>query len=270
VKRQLGQAVKAIAAIDTVIRPPAPGVPILIYHRVGGRTPVAVDLPRQLFAEQMAELAGRLRPVSLQDVTAGTDGPERGRPPVVVTFDDGTADFVDQALPVLVEHGVPVTLYIATEHIEHQRDFPDEGRPVSWDGLRDALATRLVTIGSHTHSHLLLDRVDPALAASDLDRSCSLIEDRLGISPTHFAYPKALLASAEVEPLVRERFTTAVLAGSRPAPLHPAADLHRLPRIPIQVGDGMRWFRRKLGSGMPLEDRLRGLKNKRGYAGRTN
>ena len=49
-------AVKATAAaVDTVHRPP-PGLVVLIYHRVGRRTPVEVDLPLELFADQMAEL----------------------------------------------------------------------------------------------------------------------------------------------------------------------------------------------------------------------
>ena len=49
-------AVKATAAaVDTVHRPP-PGLVVLIYHRVGRRTAVEVDLPLELFADQIAEL----------------------------------------------------------------------------------------------------------------------------------------------------------------------------------------------------------------------
>ena len=44
-------------------------------------------------------------------------------------------------------------------------------------------------------------------------------------------------------------------------------DLHRLRRSPVQVGDGMRWFRRKAAGGMALEDDLRTLRNRRRYAG---
>src|SRR5262249_38296556 len=145
------------AAADTLRRPG--GLVVLIYHRVGRHTLVSVDLPRPLFAEQLVALAGEWAPTALDtavDLLAGPAAPP-GRPPVCVTFDGGTADFVDEALPELVAHGIPATLYVATDHVEAGRPFPDDGRPVSWAGLRDALATGLVTIGSHTHSHRLLD-----------------------------------------------------------------------------------------------------------------
>lgn len=264
---QLRQFVKISAAAADAVRRPR-GLVILIYHRVGARTAVSVDLPRPLFAEQLAALASEWAPVTLDaaaDLVAASAGPG-GRPPVCLTFDDGTADFVEEALPELVAHGVPATLYVATDHIETGRPFPDDGRPVSWAGLRDALSTGLVTIGSHTHTHRLLDRVDGTEAAGELDRSITLIEDRLGVACRHFAYPKALLGSPSAEQEVRRRFRTAAVAGTRPNP-YGATDLYRLRRSPVQIGDGMRWFRRKAAGGMALEDDLRGLRNRRRYAG---
>ena len=35
--------------------------------------------------------------------------PER---PVVLTFDDGYADFVEKAVPLMVEHGFPATVFV--------------------------------------------------------------------------------------------------------------------------------------------------------------
>jgi peptidoglycan/xylan/chitin deacetylase (PgdA/CDA1 family) len=235
---------------------------------VGAHTPVSVDLPRPLFAEQLAELAAGWAPVTI-DATADlltASAVPPGPPPVCLTFDDGTADFVDEALPELVAHRIPAVLYLATDHIEARRPFPDNGRPVSWAGLRDALSTGLVTIGSHTHTHRLLDRVGASEAAAELDRSIELIEDRLGMVCRHFAYPKALAGSRAAEEQVRLRFLTAALAGTRPSP-YGRTDLHRIRRSPVQVGDGMRWFRRKAAGGLRLEDDLRRLRNRRRYAG---
>ena len=45
-RRGLGVAVKATAAAADVVRRPAPGVVVLIYHRVGRRTSSNVDLAR--------------------------------------------------------------------------------------------------------------------------------------------------------------------------------------------------------------------------------
>lgn len=264
---QIRQLVKwTAAAADTLRRPR--GLVILIYHRVGGYTPVSVDLPRPLFAEQLAALAAGWAPISLDDGATTLPGPAvpPGPPAVCVTFDDGTADFVDEALPELVAHRIPAALYVATDHVEGGRPFPDNGRPVSWAGLRDALSTGLVTIGSHTHTHRLLDRVAGPEAADELERSIGLIEDRLGVACVHFAYPKALLGSPAAEEEVRRRFRTAAVAGTRPN-AYGRTDLYRLRRSPVQVTDGMRWFRRKAAGGMALEDDLRRLRNRRRYAG---
>ena len=263
----LRQLVKWTAAVaDTVRRPH--GLVILIYHRVGGHTPVSVDLPLPLFSSQLALLAVEWTPVTLDRAAELLTAPEApsGPPPVCLTFDDGTADFVDEAVPALVAHRVPATLYVATDHVEVGRPFPNGGRPASWAGLRDALSTGLVTIGSHTHTHRLLDRAGGAEAATELDRSIVLIEDRLGVECRHFAYPKALLGSPAAEAEVRRRFRTSAVAGTRPNP-YGTTDLHRLSRSPIQVTDGMRWFRRKAAGGMALEDDLRTLRNRGRYSG---
>ncbi|MDZ7674075.1 MAG: polysaccharide deacetylase family protein [Acidimicrobiales bacterium] len=250
-----------------LVRPSA-GITFLIYHRVGARTPVPVDLPTALFDEQMAMLADSFRVLTIDEATRellDTTGADAG-PGVVVTFDDGTADFLDEAVPVLVDRGVPATMYLATRHIEEQIEFPGGGVPMTWAAARTALGSGLVTFGSHSHSHVLFDRITPSAASEELDRSIGLIGDRLGVAPEHFAYPKALLASPRVEAQVRSRFETAVIARTRPN--RPGrVDPFRLTRSPIQVADGIRWFERKASGGMGLEDDLRGLANRWRYRG---
>jgi peptidoglycan/xylan/chitin deacetylase (PgdA/CDA1 family) len=128
------------------------------------------------------------------------------------------------------------------------------------------MATGLVTVGSHTHTHALLDRLAAGEVDQELDRSVKLIEDRLGVTPHHFAYPKALLGSPEAEEAVRRRFRSACVAGTRPNP-YGTTDPYRLHRSPVQVADGMRWFRHKARGGMAFEDDVRRLVNRRRYAG---
>jgi peptidoglycan/xylan/chitin deacetylase (PgdA/CDA1 family) len=267
----------AAGAADAVRRPAA-GVVVLIYHRVGGDSGLELDLPLHLFEAQAAALAASGRVVSLGDALAclarrhdGADDQADGAAdarPVVITFDDGTADFTERALPILDRYRLPVTLYAATSFIDEGRPFPGEGRPVSWQGLADACSTGLVGVGSHTHGHLLLDRLPPADVASELDRSIELIGDHLGHPPLDFAYPKAVAGSAAVDTEVRRRFRSAALAGTRPNPFG-TTDPHRLARSPIQRSDGMRWFQRKVDGGMAAEDGLRQALNRWRYAADT-
>jgi peptidoglycan/xylan/chitin deacetylase (PgdA/CDA1 family) len=263
------RAVKISADLADRVRRPPVGVVVLAYHRVGGRTPIDVDLPRAEFAHQMAWLAGTGLVTTLDDAAAELATSGAARHSVVVTFDDGTADFADEALPVLVEHGVPATIYVATRHVDECIPFPDDGTPLSWAALRDAASTGLVTVGSHTHAHRLLDRVDGAEADDELRRSVDLIEEHIGVPAHHFAYPKGLLGSPPAEAVVRRRFVTGAIGGTRPN--RPGrTDLHRLARSPIQVSDGRRWFERKVAGGMRLEDDLRRLANRRRYRGAAN
>lgn len=262
------RSMKVLAAGFDATRPPKPGVVVLIYHRVDGPGG-SVDLSPACFDEQMAALAGSGLVCTLDE---GLDQlGDLSRPAsssVVVTFDDGTADFVDHAVPVLVRHGVPALLYLATGFVEAGTGFPGGGPAVSWSGLADACGTGLVDIGSHTHSHLLLDRAPAAEAANELDRSIGLIGDRLDRQARHFAYPKALLGSPETEAAVRARFVSAAVAGTRPN-VAGRTDRYRLARSPVQVADGMRWFHHKVRGGMRLEDELRQRVNRARHARAT-
>src|SRR4051794_36990669 len=96
------QMVKWLASAADAARRPR-GLVVLIYHRVGAHTQVSVDLPRPLFAEQLGALAVGWTPVALDQAVAFLEGSALppGQPPVCLTFDDGTADFVEEALPEL-------------------------------------------------------------------------------------------------------------------------------------------------------------------------
>jgi peptidoglycan/xylan/chitin deacetylase (PgdA/CDA1 family) len=265
------QGIKAGAAL----LPARPGTVVLIYHRVGGRSALDVDLATTEFERQIGWLAQHTNPTPLHRALA-TLGPPAERDPahngaeppapheIVVTFDDGTADFAETALPILVAHKIPVTLYLATAFVEERRPFPDDGAPLSWAALRDACSTGLVEVGSHTHTHAVLDRLPPGRVADELDRSKELIEAQLGRPCLDFAYPKALPPSHAADAAVRDRFRSAALAGTRPNRVG-KTDVFRLARSPIQCSDGTRYFERKVAGGMELEDSVRRFANRWRY-----
>lgn len=259
---------RSARAVDRV-RPPARGVVVLIYHRVGGRTSLDVDLPLERFEDQMEVLAGTGRVRSLDEALRRLDAPSADGPdPIVITFDDGTADFADLAHPVLARHGLPVTLYVATDFVDRGRSFPNDGLPLSWSALRDAHATGLVTVGSHTHTHALLDRLPTDEIDAELSRADELIAEHIGVRPDHFAYPKAVAGSAPADAAVRRRYRSAALAGTRPNP-YGRTDPYQLARTPIQTSDGMTYFAAKVAGGMRFEDSLRNAVNRWRYRGAT-
>jgi peptidoglycan/xylan/chitin deacetylase (PgdA/CDA1 family) len=266
-----GLVKRVSVASDSVLRPPA-GVTVLIYHRVGGGSDSAVDMDPSEFDRQLEHLAGHHQVIDLHSAVAGLADPsaaswdDDGPRPVVITFDDGTTDFAEHVVPALVRHGIPATLYAATRFIDEQVDFPWGAPPITWSALRDAVSTGMVHVGSHTHSHWLLDRMDTDTMAADLDRSIELIGAELGAAPTHFAYPKALPGSPASEIEVRRRFASASLAGSR-VNRPGRTDLHRLWRTPVQRSDHEQFFAAKARGGMRLEGELRSLLAKVRYRG---
>ena len=229
----------------------------LIYHRAGQRSPSPVDIDTDTLREQLDVLAQTGRVVTLDQALDSLrgDAPVTDEPRVVITVDDGTADWPDVFVPALVERGLPATFYVATDFVERQLPFPDAGAPVSWAGLTDMLATGLVTIGSHTHTHRVMADLSSSQAHEEVDRSVELIEDRLGVTPRHFAYPKAVAPTPAAEVVVRRRFASATLAGNRSASV--GDDVHRIGRHALTVGDDASTFRRKIDGGMLLEGWLR-------------
>ena len=98
------------------------GVLILNYHRIGDGSRSAFD--RELwsatapgFDEQVAFLARHCDVIAPSDLTYAL-GRSRGRH-VMITFDDGYRDNYDLAFPVLRQHRVPATFFVATGFIDH-------------------------------------------------------------------------------------------------------------------------------------------------------
>ncbi len=271
------QLLKRTGALADRLVPPPAGVTVLLYHRVGGGTRSEVDLDPAAFERQLTHLAGEhdvldldeavavLRPAPVDEWTPA-GAADSGRSAIVLTFDDGTADFTDTVLPALARHRLPAILYVATRFVDTGEPFPWGAPPASWSALRDAVSSGLVTIGSHTHGHLLLDRLDGATIGDELDRSIDLIGEHVGVAPRHFAYPKAVPGSPAAEIAVRRRFATAALAGNRVnRPGH--TDLHRLWRTPVQRSDGFDHFVEKAAGGHRVEGELRMLAARVRYLG---
>jgi len=129
-------------------RPAATGH-VLLYHRVAAvaHDPLGLAVHPDRFAAQMAWLADRHAVVPLE--RAGAPGT------VAVTFDDGYADNLHAALPVLTAHGIPATLFASTGHIAH-------GTAFWWDELVRLLDTAPAGAGPLRVAHPTGTRVWPA------------------------------------------------------------------------------------------------------------
>lgn len=172
-------------------------IPVLMYHSVSDDPEPGVHPYYRLtisparFAEQMRWLADHeYTVVSLESaVEASLTGRVVDRP-VVVTFDDGFADFLDHAWPVLESLGFVATVFLPTAFIGDARRRFKERECLTWPEVLD-LSTRGVAFGSHTVTHRVLTDLPWPDVCAELRQSRAQIEAVLSKPVTSFAYPYA-------------------------------------------------------------------------------
>ena len=101
------------------------GALILLYHRVADAEtdPWSLCVTPRHFAEQVEILGRHVRTVPLRQLGAALADGKRLEGSVVVTFDDGYADNLHNARPVLERHDVPATFFLTTGYLGGRREF---------------------------------------------------------------------------------------------------------------------------------------------------
>jgi peptidoglycan/xylan/chitin deacetylase (PgdA/CDA1 family) len=102
---------------------------------------------------------------------------------------------------------------------------------MGWDELR-ALDPAVVTVGSHTANHHLLDTLAPEEAEFEIAESRAWLERELGREVRHFSYPNGRYTPA-VAARVRTHYASAVTVVQALVPSD--ADIHEIPRISVEA-----------------------------------
>lgn len=145
-----------------------------------------------------------------------------------VTFDEGYANFA-QVPELLVKHQAQATLYLGTANLGEDRR-PDQ-RWLSWPEVAE-LPDDLVELGCNAHHHRPLDVLPPAEVEDEVQRSRSLIIDRLGIKPVSFCYPNGYLSTSVIDVVSATDYENAVIIGRRLA--DPYGNPFALPRLQVR------------------------------------
>jgi len=107
---------------------------ILAYHRVAdlAADPQLLAVSPRHFAEHLAVLRRAYRPLRLRALRQRLRG-NRWRPrTLVLTFDDGYADNLRQAQPLLAAAGIPATVFVTAGMVDSPHEF-------WWDALERVL-----------------------------------------------------------------------------------------------------------------------------------
>ena len=149
-------------------------VPVLMYHSVSDAPAAAT----RALSVRPAMFAAQLRYLRNQGFSGLTFGElcQRRRTrqplpprPIVLTFDDGYADLIEEALPIMIEQGFPATVFVTTGWLGGMARYA-AGTPLdrmlSWGQLAE-LSSAGVEVAAHSHSpcaglpFIALARVQP-------------------------------------------------------------------------------------------------------------
>jgi peptidoglycan/xylan/chitin deacetylase (PgdA/CDA1 family) len=186
-------------------------VPILYYHYIRVIVPspqnmlsFVLSISPTLFAQQMALLhVEGAHPITLAMLMSALAG-KSSLPahPVVLTFDDGYADFATGVQPVMARYGFVATDYVVSGFLNRPRYMTAaQVREMDADGM---------VIGSHTVHHVDLAAIPVAAARAEIDSGKATLEKLLGHSVLDFAYPYGGFNAAVVQLVQAAGFRDAV------------------------------------------------------------
>lgn len=237
-------------------------VPILMYHQIGAPWPRGtpyrgLTVSPQDFRRQMIWLR-RLgyRGLSMDRLMPYLRGEKQGKV-VGITFDDGYANALAHALPVLEECGFQATNYFVVRQLGGSNVWDlAEGVPASplmdVQGVREWLAAGH-EVGSHTLNHPVLPRVSPELAANEIQDSRDALEQICGAPVRAFCYPYGKFTPAIAERVRSAGYESATTTAR--GLVRPDDDPFALPRVGVMRSTHLLRFLQKCLT--QLEDRKR-------------
>ena len=232
---------------------------ILMYHNISDDALDLWAVSPQKFAAQMNWLKTHGYSVlslsqALMDFHSGTIR----RKSIVLTFDDGFVDFLENAVPVLSRYEYPATLFIVAGEvggISRWRSPELQRHLLSWEEIRE-IAKMGYEIGSHGLHHRDLTTLCSEDLETEISISKELIEDCIGAPVNAFSYPWGAYDVRETDGVQKAGYHCAVTVDSK-WENGPETDHFRLQRKTMCRTDSLADFARKVGGHNELYRALR-------------
>jgi len=165
--------------------------PILAYHSLD-KSGSLISLDPDIFQQQIAFLASRrYKVLTLSEYGRYLrEGRKLPIPSVVLTFDDGFANFLEEGYPALKKYGYRATIFIQTDYIGKKSSFSKDlsFQIMGYSDLR-FLQKEGFEFGAHTCSHVSLTGIPLSRARTEIVKSKEILGEVLGEEVTSFCYP---------------------------------------------------------------------------------
>ncbi|HWL42412.1 MAG TPA: polysaccharide deacetylase family protein [Ilumatobacter sp.] len=172
-------------------------LPMLMYHRISDDGPPALARYRvtpEAFEAQLDFLRshgyyGITMPDWRYAMSTGKALPGRA---VMVTFDDGYRDFLEQAWPLLSAYKFPANVYVVADLAGTESSWDAHHGPpaalMDWNEIRH-LHRNGVHFGTHSATHRQLTTLSPQEVVDQERRARARFASELGVDAVDLAYP---------------------------------------------------------------------------------
>jgi peptidoglycan/xylan/chitin deacetylase (PgdA/CDA1 family) len=220
-------------------------LPILCYHNVAVAPAEARFKLLYVSPDRFERQLWSLRRLGLRGVSLGEgmtrlrNGSARGC--VAFTFDDGYADTLATAAPLMKQYGFRATCYIVAGALgtynRWDADYLGESKPLMSREQLDQWLALGMEVGSHSLSHRPLHELPQEAAFCEIAESRAALHAMLGVAIEHFAYPFGYFTAATVELVRRAGYSSAVTV--LPGVALASADCLQLPRVLVDGTRGL-------------------------------
>jgi len=179
---------------------------IILYHRIADakNDPHRLCVSPENFREQIKFLKENFRIVPLVQLVQEVRSKKLKNKTMAITFDDGYADNLHNALPILQEYDIPATIFLTAGYIGQNKPFywdvPEGadlneraisglGRPMTLAEVKTLSKARIIEMGGHTISHPKLAKIPENDQFREIAEGKKIIEGMLGFPLLSFAYP---------------------------------------------------------------------------------
>jgi peptidoglycan/xylan/chitin deacetylase (PgdA/CDA1 family) len=220
-------------------------LPILNYHNVALAPEEAPFKLLYVNPDSFERQLWTLRRLGLRGVSTSegiarlSNGSSRGC--VVFTFDDGYADTLEVAAPLLKSYGFSATCYIVSGAVgtynHWDAEYLQEKKPLMSREQLDRWLAAGMEVGSHSLSHRRLHEMPQDAARYEIEESRAALCHMLGVAVEHFAYPFGQF-TADIVELVRQAGYSSAMT-LLPGVARASDDRLQLPRIFVDGERGL-------------------------------